>query len=76
MKVLCQDCLCLRSFSQRRHEGLDRCGNCGGEFCGCPSCQDTIRLLNAGCLDSDALGLTCDIESWNKKRGIHAKIQK
>lgn len=70
MKVLCQDCLCLRSFSDRRHDAIDRCGNCGGEFCGCPSCQSTIKLLKKGCLDSDLLGLTFDIESWNAKRGI------
>ena len=74
MKVLCQDCLAVRSYTDRRHLGIDRCnarGNCGGEFCGCYACQETARDLKNGIRDGKALGLSIErVYSWSAKRGI------
>lgn len=74
MKVLCQNCLAVRSYTDRRHLGIDRCnarGNCGGEFCGCFACRETARDLKKGVRDAHALGLVGDdLDFWNAKRGI------
>ena len=70
MKVLCQNCLRVRSFTVRRHQGIDRCF-CGGEFCGCDDCQRVSRLLKKRVRDGQELGLILDvIEKWTSKRGI------
>lgn len=36
--VLCQDCLAVLSFSVARHQEAELC-TCGGQLCGCPSCE-------------------------------------
>ena len=74
MKVLCQNCLAVRSYTDCRHLRIDRCnarGNCGGEFCGCFACRETARDLKKGVRDARALGLVGDdLDFWNAKRGI------
>ena len=37
--MLCQDCLQVRPYSESAHFGEWRC-HCGGDFCGCNSCND------------------------------------
>lgn len=37
--MLCQDCLHVRPYSEAGHFGDYRC-HCGGDFCGCNSCND------------------------------------
>ncbi|WFC62639.1 hypothetical protein EWH21_13230 [Pseudomonas sp. REST10] len=37
--MLCQDCLHVRPYSEAGHFGDYRC-DCGGDFCGCNSCND------------------------------------
>lgn len=68
MKVLCQDCLRLRSFTDDRHSGKERCF-CGGEFCGCDACQYVGRLLRKGIRTADLLMTNFDIGRWSAKRG-------
>ena len=71
-KVLCQDCLKVKGFSIERHNGEERC-ECGGDFCGCESCIETIKGLMAGKRSADELGIQCDIEHWNEQNGIAKK---
>ena len=40
--VLCQDCLKVKPYTDARHDGDEPC-ECGGDFCGCPFCQETIK---------------------------------
>ena len=42
--VLCQDCGRVALFTDARHRGVDRCVECGGEFCGCRMCMGVARL--------------------------------
>lgn len=37
--MLCQDCLHVRPYCESGHFGDYRC-HCGGDFCGCTSCND------------------------------------
>lgn len=37
--MLCQDCLQVRPYCESGHFGDYRC-DCGGDFCGCTSCND------------------------------------
>lgn len=37
--MLCQDCLQVRPYCEFGHFGYYRC-DCGGDFCGCTSCND------------------------------------
>lgn len=37
--MLCQDCLQVRPYSESAHFGEWSC-ECGGDFCGCNSCND------------------------------------
>jgi len=37
--MLCQDCLQVRPYSESGHFGDYQC-DCGGDFCGCNSCND------------------------------------
>nr|DAU73754.1 MAG TPA: hypothetical protein [Inoviridae sp.] len=37
--MLCQDCLHVRPYCESGHFGDHRC-DCGGDFCGCTSCND------------------------------------
>tara|TARA_R110001599_G_scaffold343441_1_gene566043 strand:- start:1707 stop:1949 length:243 start_codon:yes stop_codon:yes gene_type:complete len=71
-KVLCQDCLKVKDFSQRRHNSEEPC-ECGGDFCGCESCIETINDLVAGKRSAEELGTQCDIEHWTEQDGIAKK---
>ncbi len=69
-KVLCQDCLRVEAFTPERHQGTELC-DCGGEYCGCHACEETIKKLEQGERQSGALGLragVCVIE-WTSAEG-------
>lgn len=68
-KVLCQDCLRVRDYTHERHNEIELC-QCGGQFCGCPSCVDTINALISGKRKADEVGCTRDLNSWNEQDGI------
>ncbi len=49
--VLCQDCLKVKPYTDKRHDSDEQC-ECGGDFCGCDSCnQDANRLIRQGEID-------------------------
>lgn len=66
--VLCQDCLCAREFTAARHDGDELC-ECGGDFCGCGSCQNLYRKLIKGQRKASELGTNTDIWRWSSERG-------
>ena len=66
--VLCQDCLRILCFSHDLHVGKQKCV-CGGDFCGCPSCNSTVQLLFKGFLTSEALHIRHDLASWTPENG-------
>ncbi|MGL5267594.1 MAG: hypothetical protein ACRC9E_15465 [Plesiomonas shigelloides] len=68
-EVLCQDCLRVRAYTVARHNTDEQC-QCGGDFCGCESCAETISGLRAGKRLASELGLRSDVESWNAHDGI------
>ncbi len=43
--VLCQDCLAVSDYSADKHQGLIKCA-CGGDFCGCKSCNAQALDIN------------------------------
>lgn len=69
IRCLCQNCLRVVQYTDRRHVGEDLC-ICGGEFCGCSDCNNTIILLEHGFRDADDLGLQTEIGDWNPITGI------
>ncbi|AGB11013.1 TPA: hypothetical protein ACPVYA_004298 [Vibrio parahaemolyticus] len=62
-QVLCQDCLKLKPYTDARHRSEEQC-ECGGDFCGCLSCQETITALQAGKTKASELGTINDIHGW------------
>ena len=67
---LCQDCLRIYPYTDKRHNGLELC-ECGGDLCGCGSCTDTIKQLKSGELDAKKLGILGDnIKSWTSEKGL------
>lgn len=67
-QVLCQDCLRVKPYTDARHMNVERCV-CGGNYCGCASCNYTIHQLNAGVRDAETLGLKGDIRCWTPNEG-------
>ena len=70
-KVLCQNCLCVRDFTEARHIGEELC-ECGGDFCGCDFCASGINALRAGKRKAADVGCKSDIDLWNERDGIRA----
>ncbi|WGH28514.1 hypothetical protein 13VV501A_gene0017 [Vibrio phage 13VV501A] len=72
-RVLCQDCLRDESFTEAKHEGDILC-ECGGEFCGCTSCMNTLNALHRKDFERAAnsgLRITkAAFTSWNPTTGI------
>lgn len=73
--MLCQDCLCIREYTEDRNEGLERC-SCGGEFCCCEQCAHVLNLLIAGLLTPELYNeffqedSVLDLSSWNPETGV------
>ncbi|MEE3876774.1 hypothetical protein [Vibrio sp. YYF0003] len=42
--VLCQDCLKVSIYSDARHNEDELC-SCGGQFCGCSSCDSQAQQI-------------------------------
>jgi len=42
--VVCQDCGHVDTYTLARHQGQERCTQCGGEYCGCNCCSETGRI--------------------------------
>ncbi|HCE2054011.1 TPA: hypothetical protein NGS83_003920 [Vibrio parahaemolyticus] len=42
--VLCQDCLKVSIYSDTRHNEDELC-SCGGQFCGCSSCDSQAQKI-------------------------------
>lgn len=72
--VLCQDCLKQKTYTAERHVGDEVC-ECGGDFCGCSSCNETLQALKAGKRTKEELGTQSDVLSWNENQGIKAPIE-
>ena len=70
--VLCQDCLAVAPYTDARHNEDEFCA-CGGQWCGCDMCLNTVRQLRAGERRAVWLGLTCeDLGFWCEATGIRA----
>ncbi|MCI5157111.1 MAG: hypothetical protein D3906_01480 [Candidatus Electrothrix sp. AUS1_2] len=67
--VLCGNCLRVMPFTLARHHGDELC-QCGGEFCGCAECNETITQLSSGVRNASDLGTYTDIGSWSPEFGI------
>jgi len=67
-EMLCQDCLRVLPFDQAGHDEDYFC-RCGGQWCGCKGCQETIARLRAGEWRGSMLGLTVDLRDWSEKDG-------
>ena len=52
--VLCQDCLAIAEYTDTRHRGEKRC-SCGGDWCGCGSCDDDVQKLYGGMTTKDEM---------------------
>jgi len=72
-KVLCGDCLKVKDFSEKRHSGEELC-ECGGEFCGCSQCMDTVNALLAGKRKAHEIGCKKDVGSWSEEKGECAEV--
>lgn len=58
--VLCQDCLAVASYTEARHVGDEKC-TCGGEFCGCASCNQDASRLQGGEVTKEQLAAECAV---------------
>lgn len=68
-EVLCQDCLRVKPFTDDRHNGVEQC-ECGGDFCGCGDCNDTIFGLAVGLRNPVVLGVRgAPIGEWTPTGG-------
>ena len=67
-KMLCQNCLCVRPYTDEGHTEEVLC-ECGGVFCGCPSCERTIELLESGVRDAATVGTHGDVIEWTAEKG-------
>ena len=61
--VMCTDCLKQMPYTDERHEGEELC-DCGGEYCGCCNCLNTLKQLKKGETKKEILGTVKDINSW------------
>lgn len=66
--VLCQGCLRTSICSKEKHCGMELC-QCGGQWCGCANCHETVSALLRGERDQNALGLQVPISSWSPVNG-------
>lgn len=69
--MLCQDCLAISPIENDALNGKKHCV-CGGEWCSCYDCQETIFLLRIGVRDPRRLGLQDHITepiSWDPDFG-------
>ncbi|MCD9491050.1 hypothetical protein GLP30_09585 [Photobacterium phosphoreum] len=72
--VLCQDCLKQKIYTTERHVGDELC-ECGGDFCGCSSCNETLQALKAGKRTKEEVGTQSDVLSWNENQGVNAPVE-
>ncbi|HHQ4468359.1 TPA: hypothetical protein ACSPZQ_002193 [Aeromonas veronii] len=66
--VLCQGCLRTSICSKEKQYGMESC-QCGGQWCGCANCHETISALLSGERDQNKLGLQVPISSWSPVDG-------
>lgn len=66
--VMCQDCLRLSIYSTEKHGEQEFC-LCGGQWCGCESCNEQALMLLSGERDQNKLGLQVPISSWSPVNG-------
>ena len=66
--VMCQDCLRLSIYSREKHGEQEFC-QCGGQWCGCESCNEQALMLLSGERDQNKLGLQVPISSWSPVNG-------
>ena len=66
--VLCQNCLRVREYTLAKHTGEEPC-ECGGDFCGCDACINTINSLVAGKRKAHEVNCEDDIAAWNPQDG-------
>lgn len=66
--VMCQDCLRLSIYSREKHGEQAFC-QCGGQWCGCESCNEQALMLLSGERDQNKLGLQVPISSWSPVNG-------
>lgn len=66
--VLCQGCLRTSICSKEKQYGMELC-QCGGQWCGCANCHETISALLKGERDYNELGLQVPISSWSPVNG-------
>jgi hypothetical protein len=73
-RAICGNCLRAPQFStmaqlQAAHEAQFNCV-CGGEFCACPGCLDSlIKLENGARGNVDGIG--CYVHSWTAQDGVN-----
>ncbi len=67
-RMLCQSCLRVRPFTDAGHCNEEPC-ECGGDFCGCESCQVTIGALEAGRWSALEAGTRYDVLAWTAQGG-------
>lgn len=67
-KVLCQDCLRVEDFTPEKDNFEVSCV-CGGDFCGCGSCMESVNKLNAGYRKAQDIGCQNDVGLWSEKNG-------
>ena len=68
-RCLCQNCLRVAGYPTYDQANEAKCFGCGGEMCACGSCEETINALGRGLRDAQALGLKCDVDTWNPRDG-------
>ncbi|WP_429211325.1 hypothetical protein [Aeromonas veronii] len=66
--VLCQGCLRTSICSKEKQYGMELC-QCGGQWCGCANCHETISKLLKGERDCNKLGLQVPISAWSPVDG-------
>ncbi|PKQ80120.1 hypothetical protein AOX56_12765 [Aeromonas sobria] len=66
--VLCQGCLRTSICSKEKQYGMEFC-QCGGQWCGCANCNETVSALLKGERDKNKLGLQVPISSWSPANG-------
>lgn len=76
LRALCQDCLRAPTFSSiaeldAAHQEQLTCP-CGGAYCACGSCLQTLEALEAGKRSAKECGLQHDITDWTAEGGVIA----
>jgi hypothetical protein len=69
--MLCNSCLRVAPFTDAGHSGDIVCDACGGDWCGCGLCLDTVAALRAGRFDE--AGLLKPISFWCEETGVRPK---